>query len=899
MAKLRGDSTLLSSDGAAERNINDELDKIGVLNEQKADVAYLETVLSNVLDGSPTGTFTTLAALRERYPNGASGVFLVLEGASAEAGHIYYWDGTVWQDAGVYQGIELKDGSLTLPKTSNSIGLNQFPFHSRATISSNETSASEIRSAIKSLTLLNADVTKKYAITDFKRNSSGIWRLDIFEVTDNALITLVARFNSTTYVEPNGITQVALTEQNSSGISGFVVIDWSQVSEGNYALSTVDKVYSVRGLDIRTYIENFIPDKKITTSKLAEESVTMEKTSSSLGYNQYPFHPRASISPNLNTASQIKNALKGITLLNADITKKYAMTDLKRNSNGVWRIDIYEVTDNSLITLVARFNATSYVEPSGIAQLELLEQNASGIHGVALVEWSKLSPGNYALSTVAGVYASRGLDISTYTTNLDGSITSKMFDDLLGSYNYPFKDGSTFGYTRQQALQVKGAIKNVHLYGANYNKEYAVIDIKRNNSNRWRVDVWEVNGRLLINQVALFHVDNYMESSNLEKIFLNEVNNSGITAEVVIDWDALSDGFSSSDTVYAAERNLSVLTYCEKKFAEEFFATAFPPRMYLVPGKEVSIYYDAVTLCDNVEDYTFISSGGGENQSERVVLNYDRSIYDAGHLKDFTTTVEVYKGSNLKSTEKVEFKVVNPDSGAGVTKKVLIIGDSTTDQNFAVKELLNNFENDVMNIELLGTRGTAPALHEGHSGWSAIDFLNKASYNNRDNAFFNPETQAFDFNYYMGQQGYTNVDHVIINLGINDSHTSSNYDEVMKNFNTMIDNIKLYDPNITVGVCITISNAKLRPGIYPIKKEQVLIAQKIIETFQNRESEGIYLIPMNANIDTVRGFKYEEVPASSRSTEIVKRCIDGLHLNNYTGYPQQADTYFCYLKSRE
>lgn len=84
---------------------------VNQIQELKADISYVDTVISNLLDGSIKGTYTTLNALKSAYPQGTPGVFLVIE-----SGHIYYWNETEWTDAGQYQGIEVGDGTITFRK---------------------------------------------------------------------------------------------------------------------------------------------------------------------------------------------------------------------------------------------------------------------------------------------------------------------------------------------------------------------------------------------------------------------------------------------------------------------------------------------------------------------------------------------------------------------------------------------------------------------------------------------------------------------------------------------------------------------------------------------------------------------------------------------------------------
>src|SRR5699024_3429866 len=69
--------------------------------------------IATLLDGGPSIFINTLSELQTTYPNGASGVALVRETDPAK---IYVWNGTAWEDFGDYQGIEVKDGTITTSK---------------------------------------------------------------------------------------------------------------------------------------------------------------------------------------------------------------------------------------------------------------------------------------------------------------------------------------------------------------------------------------------------------------------------------------------------------------------------------------------------------------------------------------------------------------------------------------------------------------------------------------------------------------------------------------------------------------------------------------------------------------------------------------------------------------
>lgn len=66
-----------------------------------------KTELSNVLDGTPKGTYATLTALQTAFPTGTTGVYIV-----TADGHIYSWSGSAWVDRGLYQAVKLSDSGV-------------------------------------------------------------------------------------------------------------------------------------------------------------------------------------------------------------------------------------------------------------------------------------------------------------------------------------------------------------------------------------------------------------------------------------------------------------------------------------------------------------------------------------------------------------------------------------------------------------------------------------------------------------------------------------------------------------------------------------------------------------------------------------------------------------------
>lgn len=134
---------------------------------------------------------------------------------------------------------------------------------------------------------------------------------------------------------------------------------------------------------------------------------------------------------------------------------------------------------------------------------------------------------------------------------------------------------------------------------------------------------------------------------------------------------------------------------------------------------------------------------------------------------------------------------------------LLCIGDSTVDHDVMTAKIKSFFEENGKTVTLLGTLGDGQGTgnnNEGRAGWTTSDYFTDKQYNGVVNPFYNPSSQTFDFSYYMNNQGYTSVDFVVIQLGINDLY---NFDDTKiiptwENVNAMIDSILSYNQSTKV-----------------------------------------------------------------------------------------------------
>jgi lysophospholipase L1-like esterase len=305
-----------------------------------------------------------------------------------------------------------------------------------------------------------------------------------------------------------------------------------------------------------------------------------------------------------------------------------------------------------------------------------------------------------------------------------------------------------------------------------------------------------------------------------------------------------------------------------------------PSVVTAVVGRELNIYYDNIIKTDlSLDNYNIlVTCPKGLYLDDRFTVT--PAAGDVGsHALQF---VVFDKKGNLLLRKDITLNII-ADNVLPSEKKFLFIGDSLTDFNVYLTELKNLLG---ANLTLLGTRGTAPVKHEGRGGWSTVNYVSNATVGATVNAFWNTSTSAFDFSYYMTQQGYTSLDYVVIFLGTNDLSTGE--DNVVANIKTMINSIQAYNSAIKVFVVQTPppSNSQYIFGEgrifhWDVKKKYQGFDKRFMTEFTNT-------IPVYINLDSVNDFPTKQVQISARNTGTRTVSSDRYHPNNY-GYYKIAD----------
>ena len=342
------------------------------------------------------------------------------------------------------------------------------------------------------------------------------------------------------------------------------------------------------------------------------------------------------------------------------------------------------------------------------------------------------------------------------------------------------------------------------------------------------------------------------------------------------------------------------------------------PKIVKIVGTQYDVHYDNIFVNYMSKDIPFKEVFGsfyGIGMDEIVRFQNDVVGTFTGVVRYRSSITDSFNALTMPSNvlrQAFTVQVIPTTSGSGITRKVLLIGDSWTAPGIYARELRTLFESadEPMNITLLGTLGNGGAYvgaengyHEGHGAYSAKSFCTVAEKNGYTNAFYNPTTETFDFAYYMNNCGYDGVDDVFINLGINDVAEIADYDEAINYWNIMVNSIKAYNSNIKVFIGLCGLPAQYEYGTNNnncnrSKARRLLFHERLIEEYGDRESEGFIIVPLHLSIDSEHDFPTMQMARSSRDSTLVDYCTDYVH-PTAIAYNKVADTIRAYIKYAE
>lgn len=327
-------------------------------------------------------------------------------------------------------------------------------------------------------------------------------------------------------------------------------------------------------------------------------------------------------------------------------------------------------------------------------------------------------------------------------------------------------------------------------------------------------------------------------------------------------WTYLLDhAVTKSATIipYEAYRDVKMLK--SESLPKNSRRLALPSTIYCFANQPVSIYFRNVMDYHPGDVYMMVASHTANDGK----LYSDHWEYTPTAEGNRRVELKVYDHDyTMKNGELVNLTIKSTSVKSSLT--ALVIGDSTVNAGKETQKMLDLATADGYSLTLLGTRGTEVNKHEGRPGWTADHYTKSSAYSGLSNPFYNSATSAFDFAYYMAQQGYSGVDCVFLQLGINDMFSAQSDDEMtialnayLSNMETIINSIHAYDANIKVVVNLIIpctADQDAFTGIYNIqttswrcKKNTYEANLALLDRYDG--VSNVYLSPYNAALDTV------------------------------------------------
>lgn len=329
-----------------------------------------------------------------------------------------------------------------------------------------------------------------------------------------------------------------------------------------------------------------------------------------------------------------------------------------------------------------------------------------------------------------------------------------------------------------------------------------------------------------------------------------------------------------------------------------------PPKIYALAGIESHIYPEHLVIDDFTLYNHKVSAYRGQHKNRGFV--WTPTIMDSAGDYGVTWSLFDKQTAGELATASTKITLVDKNKDSGVTKKVMVIGDSYINGGVITQQILDCAAKDVTKVQLIGTRGTAPNLHEGRSGWKISDYTSNRS----DNPFW--INGKVDYLQFLANNSLATPDIIIIELGVNDSFAQTTDTEVVtmtqtafSNLDTLISSFKAANANIKIGLCLPPKYADqdafgndygTQYDAWRCSRNIAVYNRKLIARYKDSETQNIYVVASGFNVDTLNNYPTIQEPINSHNSTLIDVQNNSVHPYP-KGYQQIGDMMFVFIKA--
>lgn len=337
-----------------------------------------------------------------------------------------------------------------------------------------------------------------------------------------------------------------------------------------------------------------------------------------------------------------------------------------------------------------------------------------------------------------------------------------------------------------------------------------------------------------------------------------------------------------------------------------------PKYIDVVKNHQCTIYRDCMVEYEEKSDYVAFYTFPFNNNAHSTELKNNCLSFTPTVTGEFDFRVMTLSENTYKVTSEKTVTVRTTDKASestGLTKNIMMCGDSLIDANVPVDEVFNLLRADGdYTFNAIGTRGSAGSKHEGRGSWKWDTYLTQTTASGATNAFL--YNGSLDFQQYCIDNGFDGIDYAIISLGTNDVgqgwHLLKDAEvaTIIANAKTFLDALLSETtgfPNCKIALGLPAIGANTFGNPNMNKKWFIRGMQKLNKAYIDTFDNGSY----HPNVTTVAhglwtdreySYLYENQTISNRIPETVKVHLDAIH-PTVQGYKLWADAYYGKLRA--